>query len=192
MATRRIADIYPLSPLQEGMLFHSLYSPNSGVYVEQLSCALEGPLNAAAFARAWERAVERHAVLRTAFVWKSQKRPLQAVQRRVELPLVSEDWSALAAVEREARLAAFLAADRRRGFELGRAPLLRLALLRFGTANHRLVWTSHHLLLDGWSMPLLLSEVLRYYAAFAGGGDLALTAPRPYRDYIAWLGSRDL
>ena len=71
---RNLEDVYPLSPLQEGMLFHSLYAPDSGVYVEQLSCALDGPLDQAAFARAWERVVERHAVLRTAFVWKSQKR----------------------------------------------------------------------------------------------------------------------
>jgi len=106
MATRNLEDVYPLSPLQEGILFHSLYAPESGVYVEQLSCALVGPLDAAAFARAWERVIERHAVLRTAFVWKSQKRPLQAVQREVALPLSSEDWSQLAAGEREARLLA--------------------------------------------------------------------------------------
>src|SRR5262245_17060446 len=174
------------------MLFHSLYAPESGVYIEQLRCELEGPLDEAAFRRAWERAIERHAVLRTAFVWKSQKRPLQAVQRKVELPLRREDWSDLPAAEREARFTAFLAADRRRGFEPARAPLLRLALFRFGEASHRLVWTSHHLLLDGWSLPLLLGEVLRFYAAFAAGSDLALPAPPPYRDYIAWLGGRDL
>src|SRR5436305_1075016 len=162
MATRNLEDVYPLSPLQEGILFHSLYAPESGVYVEQLSCALAGPLDAAAFARAWERVIERHAVLRTAFVWKSQKRPLQAVQREVALPLVSEDWSHLAAGEREARFAAFLAEDRKRGFEVARAPLLRIALLRFGADEHRLVWTFHHLLLDGWSLPLVLSEVLSF------------------------------
>src|SRR6476660_9376496 len=109
MATRNLEDVYPLSPLQEGILFHSLYAPESGVYVEQLSCALSGPLDADAFARAWRRVVERHAVLRTAFVWKTQKRPLQAVQREVELPLLSEDWSALPAALREERFARCLA-----------------------------------------------------------------------------------
>ena len=201
MATRNLEDIYPLSPLQEGILFHSLYAPESGVYVEQLSCALTGPLDAAAFARAWERVIERHAVLRTAFVWKSQKRPLQAVQREVALPLSSEDWSDLAAGEREARFAGFLAEDRKQGFEAARAPLLRIALLRFGAGEHRLVWTFHHLLLDGWSLPLVLSEVLLFYAAFAagaggaaseGGRDLALPAPRRYRDYITWVERQDL
>ncbi len=192
MATQNLEDFYPLSPLQAGILFHSLYSPESGVYVEQLSCALAGPLDAAAFARAWERVIERHAVLRTAFVWKSQKRPLQAVRRAVALPLSSEDWSALAAGEREARFAGFLADDRQRGFEPVRAPLMRLALLRFAAGEHRLVWTFHHLLLDGWSVPLVLSEVLRYYNAFVAGRDLALPAPRPYRDYITWLERQDL
>ncbi len=192
MAARNLEDIYALSPLQEGMLFHSLYAPESGVYIEQLSCALDGPLDESAFARAWARVIERHAVLRTAFVWKSQKRPLQAVQRTVELPLRSEDWSAEDGPEREARFAAFLAADRRQGFALARAPLMRLALLRFGAASHRLVWTSHHLLIDGWSLPLLLAEVLGFYAAFAAGGEPALPAPRPYREYIAWLAQQDL
>src|SRR5436305_1592171 len=139
MATRNLEDVYPLSPLQEGMLFHSLYAPESGVYVEQLRCELDGALDEEAFRRAWERAIERHAVLRTAFVWKSQRRPLQAVQRNVELPLRREDWSELPGDEREARFAAFLAEDRRRGFEPARAPLLRLALFRFGPAIHRLV-----------------------------------------------------
>ncbi len=192
MATQNLEDFYPLSPLQAGILFHSLYSPESGVYVEQLSCALVGPLDAAAFARAWERVIERHAVLRTAFVWKSQKLPLQAVRRAVALPLSREDWSEFAAGEREARLAAFLADDRQRGFEPARAPLMRLALLRFAADEHRLVWTFHHLLLDGWSLSLVLSEVLRYYAAFAAGRDLALPAPRPYRDYIDWVERQDL
>ncbi|MEA2692036.1 MAG: hypothetical protein QOJ16_1423, partial [Acidobacteriota bacterium] len=195
MATRKLEDVYPLSPLQEGILFHSLYAPESGVYVEQLSCALVGPLDAAAFARAWERVIERHAVLRTAFVWKSQKRPLQAVQRKVALPLLSEDWSHLASGEREARFRGFLAEDRKRGFEAARAPLLRIALLRFGAGEHRLVWTFHHLLLDGWSLPLVLSEVLLFYAAFAAGAagrDLTLPAPRPYRDYITWVERQDL
>src|SRR4029078_9545009 len=124
--------------------------------------------------------------------WKSQRRPLQAVQRKVELPLHSEDWSGLLEREREARYAELLAGDRQRGFELVRAPLMRLALLRFGAVDHRLVWTSHHLLLDGWSLPLVLFEVLRFYAAFAAGRDLDLPTPRPYRDYIAWLEGQDL
>jgi amino acid adenylation domain-containing protein/non-ribosomal peptide synthase protein (TIGR01720 family) len=192
VALRNLEDVYALSPLQEGILFHSLYAPESGVYVEQLSCALAGPLDAAAFARAWERVIERHAVLRTAFVWKSQKRPLQVVQRAVALPLCSEDWSHLAAGEREARFAGFLAEDRQRGFAAARAPLLRIALLRFGAGEHRLVWTFHHLLLDGWSLPLVLSEVLLFYAAFAAGRDLALPVPRPYRDYITWVERQDL
>jgi amino acid adenylation domain-containing protein/non-ribosomal peptide synthase protein (TIGR01720 family) len=191
MSTRRIQDVYPLSPLQEGMLFHSLYAPESGVYVEQLSCELLGPLDVAAFECAWGRVIERHAILRTAFVWKSQAKPLQAVQREVALPLERLDWSGLDAGEREERLGAFLAADRRRGFELAKAPLLRLALVRVGEEAHLFVWTIHHLLVDGWSLPLLLHELFACYAAFQRGAEPALAPVRPFADYLAWLQRQD-
>jgi len=192
MSKRNVEAIYPLSPMQQGMLFHSLYAPETGVYFEQLRATLIGPLDRAAFERAWGRVVERHAVLRTAFSWKSLDRMLQIVHRQVALPIDYQDWRGAPEAERDARLEAYLQADRQRGFDLGRAPLLRLALLRLADDRHILVWSHHHLLLDGWSMPLLLKEVFAFYEAFRQGRDLALEPARPYRDYIAWLGQQDL
>ena len=189
---RNIEAAYPLSPMQQGMLFHHLYAPGSGVYFEQLTCTLHGDLNLEAFERAWQRVIERNAVLRTAFAWKRLEKMVQVVQKQVNLPLVREDWRGASAVEQAGRLEAFLADDRQRGFELTQAPLLRLTLFRTADDAYRFVWSHHHLLLDGWSVPRLLQEVFAFYEAFRQGRDLALPPTRPYRDYIAWLQTQDL
>ncbi len=187
-----IEDAYPLSPTQQGMLFHTLYAPQAGMYVEQLSCTLHGDLDSAAFKQAWQHVVDRHPILRSAFAWRNLERPLQVVGRRVGLPLAQHDWRELAPEEQQVRLEALLRADRERGFDLATAPLLRLTLCRLADDAHAFVLSHHHLLLDGWSLPLVLNEVLACYAAFAYGRPLVLPTPRPYRDYIAWLQRQDL
>ena len=188
---RNIEDVYPLSSLQSGLLFHTLYAPESGVYVEQLRCTLAGDLDREAFRRAWQLVVDRHAILRTAFLWERRSKPLQFVCARVELPWEEQDWRGLPPQEQDARLAAFLATDRARGFELGKAPLMRLALLRVADDAWRLVWSHHHVLLDGWSLPLLLKDVMLFYEGGIHGHEIALERPRPYRDFIAWLQRQD-
>ena len=99
MTVKNVADFYPLSPMQQGMLFHSLYAPDSGVYVEQLTCTLCGRLDAPAFARAWQRVMERHAILRTAFIGEGFKEPVQVVHRQVDLPLEQQNWRGLSPLE---------------------------------------------------------------------------------------------
>ncbi|HEX2094369.1 MAG TPA: amino acid adenylation domain-containing protein, partial [Longimicrobiaceae bacterium] len=188
---RGIEDLYPLSPMQEGMLFHTLMQPGSGAYVGQFGFALRGPLDRGAFRRAWETVVARHTALRSSFAWEGLERPLQTVHRWVDPELREEDWRGAGAAEQAERLDAFLAADRARGFDPGRAPLLRLALFRTADRAHRLVWSFHQMVLDGWSLPLVFREVVMLYDAYRHGREAALPAPRPYRDYIAWLGRRD-
>ncbi len=188
---RGVEDVYPLSPLQQGMLFHSLYHPDSGEYVEQLSVTFSGPLDVSALHRAWRRVVSRHPILRTAFFWEGLKEPLQVVYREVTLPWEEEDRRQLPATEINVRLEAELTADVRRGFDLTQAPLMRIRVIRTGEACHRFVWSSHHLLLDGWSVALLFQEVFALYEAFCRGRDQTLERRRPYRDYIAWLRERD-
>jgi non-ribosomal peptide synthase protein (TIGR01720 family) len=189
-ASPAVEDIYPLSPLQEGLLFHAL-SGERGLYFEQLRCRLVGELDLPAFERTWRRLVGRHAVLRTAFDWEDAGEPVQVVLSQAELPIVYHDWTALPPPEQEARLAALLAADRERGFELDAPPLMRLALARTAADTHRLVWSFHHLLLDGWSAPRLLEEAFTLYGALCRGEELRLPPVRPYRDYIAWLKAQD-
>jgi amino acid adenylation domain-containing protein/non-ribosomal peptide synthase protein (TIGR01720 family) len=184
-----VEDVYPLTPLQEGMLFHTLAEPGSGVYVAQVSFEMTGALDADAFGRAWNEVVERHAALRTAFAWDGLEQPLQVVRPAAELPLHREDWRALPPQAREARFQAYLRDDRDRGFDPGRPPLMRLALFRTGADEHRFTWSFHQMVLDGWSLPLVFRDVVARYGAAPGAG--ALPPPRPYRDYAAWLHGQD-
>ncbi len=185
---RGIADLYPASPIQQAMLAYTLSNPASQVGFEQVSCLVRGDLDAGAFRRAWRRVVFRHAALRTAFVWNGVATPLQVVHREVELPVVEEDWRG---VDWRARLGDLLAVDRRQGFDPGRPPLMRLGLLRIEDGLHAVVWSNHHLIMDGWCRSLALNEVLRCYEAFHAGVEPVLEEARPYRDYIAWLQRQD-
>jgi amino acid adenylation domain-containing protein/FkbM family methyltransferase len=192
MSFEQIEDLYPLSPMQQGILFTSLYAAGKGVYLSQRFGTLGGDLNFPAFERAWQQVVSRHTVLRTAFVWEELEEPVQVVQRRVKFSVAQEDWRQLEPEAQEARLAAYLEADRQRGFNLSEAPLMRLSLIRMAEDVYQLVWSYHHLILDGWSWPLLVREVFAFYQAYSRNQDLHLAAPRPYRDYIAWLQRQDM
>src|SRR6266478_2073469 len=120
MANKEIESIFELSAQQLGMLSETLAAPNSGIHVEQKVYILKGELDVSAMKRAWAGLLERHSVLRTAFVWKKQKDPLQVVLRRVELPLEEYDLGDLSEKEQRAKLSEYLEADRRRGLTLSK------------------------------------------------------------------------
>ncbi|MCP4657521.1 MAG: non-ribosomal peptide synthetase, partial [bacterium] len=183
---------YALSPAQQGMLFHSLYAPDSGVYVEQLSVRFRGDLDGSIFAQAWQHVVDRHAILRTSFHWEALAKPVQVVHRRFEVGIERGSWGELSPAAERRLLRSFLSADRDRGFELGAAPLMRLAVFELGEGDFRFIWSFHHLYLDGWSQALVLREVFRCYEALSQGQPVSLPPPRPYRHYIGWLQRQDL
>ena len=185
-----IEGIYRLSSTQEGILFHALYAPDKGLYFEQFTALLRGGLDVALFVKAWEWAANRHDALRALFTWERREHPLQVVRRRVDVPFVFNDWRNDSG-ERADRLASFLEDDRRRGFRLDQAPLMRVSLFRVGEDEHQLVWSFHHLILDGWSQRLLLREILDTYEAFRRAKTKDGPRPRPYGDYIAWLARQD-
>ncbi|MCS3805174.1 amino acid adenylation domain-containing protein/non-ribosomal peptide synthase protein (TIGR01720 family) [Chromobacterium alkanivorans] len=178
-------DLYPLSPLQQGMLFHSVADAADGAYLEQLSSVVDGELDPDAFADAWRAMLARHPLLRSSFHWRGLAQPLQAAMRAAPLPISRLDWSGLA--EPEAALADYLAADAARPFALDAAPLMRLALIRLGERRWRWIWSYHHLLLDGWSLPLFFRELLTLYRALSHGETPALPPARPFSAYIGWL-----
>ena len=186
---KNIGSIYPLSHTQAGMLFHSLYAPESGIYFEQLSCTLIGTLNPTAFQQAWQQVVERHPVLRSFFIWENRRQPLQVVCRSVNLPWHQHDWRSLTATAQQ--LETFLSSDREQGFVLNQAPLMRCALIQLTENTHQFVWSHHHLLMDGWCLPLILKEVFADYEAISQGLYLHLEPSRPYQDYIGWLQQQD-
>jgi amino acid adenylation domain-containing protein len=182
-----LEDLYPLSHLQQGLLFHSAYAPQSGVYIEQMQCRLQGALDGPAFREAWQRLVARHAVLRTRFMWRDVSSPVQIVMPSADLPWRELDWQAFSGSEQAFRLQQFVQEDRRLDFDFERPPLMRLALIRLGPETYEVMWTHHHILMDGWCLPILLKEVLTSYYALRSGQEPANNFPAPYRHYIAWL-----
>ena len=191
MSQQNVEDIYPLSPAQQGMLLYLLLS-GEGVYFDQYVAELTGPLDSSGLRRSWEKVVERHAALRTLFLWEKREQPLQVVRQKVEVPWQELDWSGLPEEERERRLADFLTADKSAGFDLGKAPLLRLALIRWADGLHKMVWSFHHLVVDGWSMAQILGEVFSLYESLSRGVEIQLPRSRPFRDYIRWIQKQDL
>ncbi|MBU8900321.1 amino acid adenylation domain-containing protein [Corallococcus sp. M34] len=185
-----VEDVYPLSPLQHGLLFQELVSPGGESYFEQLSWTLTGPLEVGAMRRAWELLGARHAVLRTSFHWEGLEEPLQVVHPQAELPWREEDWRTLSEAERAARWEDFTREDRARGFALQRAPLSRVAVVRVGEQSWRWLWSFHHLVLDGWSFARVLRELLEAYAALTRGEVWTPAPVPPFRAYLAWLARR--
>lgn len=186
-----IEDMYPLTPMQQGMLFHSLYASAPGMYLNQLGCCIEGDFDPKAFRQAWERVVQRHAILRTSFLCDGVQEPMQVVRRKVELPWQEENWTNLTESSHEDKWQQLLHDHRQRSFNLKQAPLLRFALIRKDESNYYFSWTYHHILLDGWCQHIVLQEVFRIYEAARLGKNLQLDEPGPYRRYIGWLQKQD-
>jgi len=183
VAAEQLEDLYPLSPMQHGMLFHSLYEQGSADYLNQMRLDVEG-LDPERFAQAWQDAAQAHGMLRTGFIWDGLEQPVQVVLRQVRIPFSNLDWRERDASQ--AALDALAASELAAGFEMDRAPLVRLVVVRVDDRRHHLIYTHHHMLMDGWSNTQLLGEVLQRYAGLApnvGSGR--------YRDYIAWLQRQD-
>ncbi|MCA1779340.1 MAG: amino acid adenylation domain-containing protein [Xanthomonadaceae bacterium] len=185
-ARENIQTVYPLSPIQHGMLFHTLLEPGSGVYIPQTVLALNGAMDESAFARAWQLMMDRTDVLRTMFVRLDTDKPLQIVLKKVRSPLNILDWRQRE--DRQAALNTLVTEAWRKPFEISRAPLLRLTLVRWGEDEYRLVTTYHHALCDGWSLALVFNELFTVYQALASGETVQLAPPPAFKDYIHWLG----
>jgi len=183
-AGRDLEDILPLSPLQLGFFFHAKYD-DQDVYTAQLVLDMEGPLDVAALRGAAETLLRRHANLRAAFTDQDVSRPVQVVPRAVDLP-----WFEVDATEySEDEVRELVLKERRHRFDLMEPPLLRFVLVRLGPEKHKLVFTNHHILLDGWSTPVLATELFALY--LAGGTDVGLPRPTPYKNYLRWLAGQD-
>jgi amino acid adenylation domain-containing protein/non-ribosomal peptide synthase protein (TIGR01720 family) len=189
---KNVEDVYVASPLQQGLIFHGLYEPESSAYSVQMICDLEGKLDVELFRRAWLRVFERYAILRTFFIWEEGKQVLQVVRAKVRLPWQEFDWQALSPAEQDSQLQSLVEKDRTQGFDFSQAPLVRISLIRLSDREAKFVWCHHHSLLDGWSAFRVFNEAFKFYEAFVSGGDLTLPPARPYRDYIVWLQQQDL
>ena len=194
--SRQIEDLYPLSPTQLGMLFHSQFEQRdadhfSEVYINQLTYRIVGDLHLPALENAFSRVMERHGVLRTSFHWENLESPLQLVHRKTPLPLQILDWRGHSSDNREEQLQVFLQEDRKRGFSLGQPSLFRLAVIQLDDRCTQWVWTHHHIVLDGWSFANLLEEMVTLYEANLKHRDAVLKAPPAYGRFIHWLSCQD-
>ncbi|MDB9373588.1 non-ribosomal peptide synthetase [Nodularia sphaerocarpa] len=187
-----IEAIYPLCSMQQGMLFHTLYQPESRIYFEQFRFTLYGELNQSAFEQAWQLVVQRHPALRTLFVWKNRKQPVQIVRKQVILPWINLDLRLFSTEEQQTQIDSFLNTDKAQSFELDKSPLMRFVLFRLGDEAYHFVWSFHHILVDGWSWPILFKEIFAFYDSITNNQQLYLAPSRPYRDYINWLQQQDL
>ena len=183
-------DVLPLSPLQEGLSFHALYDTQGpDLYTVQVVLGLEGPLDSQRLREAAEALLERHANLRASFVHEGLSQPVQVILSEAALPWRIIDLCALEATAQEEHLARLLVQERALRFELGCAPLLRFSLIRLAADRHRLLLSNHHLLMDGWSLPVLVRELFLLYGQ--EGQSAALPRVTPYRDYLGWIAVQD-
>ncbi|QKW37353.1 amino acid adenylation domain-containing protein [Actinomadura sp. NAK00032] len=189
LSKSQLEDILPLSPLQQGLFFHALYDTGHDVYTAQIVLDLRGPLDAAALKAAAETLLRRHANLRAGFRQRKEGSPVQVVHRAVRLPWREEDLSALPGPDREARARELAGAERARPFDMAKPPLLRFMLIKMADDLHRMVFTNHHILLDGWSTPVLQTELFALY--LAQGDDTGMPRVAPYKNYLAWLAAQD-
>src|SRR5215212_5073588 len=186
-----LEDLYQLSPMQLGMLFHTLEDPEAGVYFEQSVFTIEGPLDTPAFERAWQAVIDRHSILRSAFLWHNLDTPVQVAHRQLDITIDKHDWRDRPVQIQNQLLDEYLSADRDRGFDVEQAPLIRLALFQTSDLVHKFVFSRHHLILDRWSRSIVNKEVFAYYDAFTRNAEPLLEEPRPYGDYIAWIAEQD-
>lgn len=178
---------FPLAPVQRGMLYHHVREDRPGVDVEQILGRLREPIDPDRFERAWRLLAERHQALRTSFRWEGRDEPVQVAGPDAEVAFEYRDWSDAPDGEREARLERFLEEDRAAEFDLSRPPLFRIALIRYGPEDHRLVWTFHHSILDGRSFPLALRELFEIYRALGEDRRPELEDPVDFSDHVEWL-----
>lgn len=183
-----IADLYPLSPMQEGMLFHELLDNSTGAYIYQVSYRIQGKVDAAAVAQIAGLLVNRHDILRTVFHFKETEHLLQAVLAESSAQFSYHELNSQSA---EQQLQDLLQQDKNKRFNLEKGPLFRLALVKMSEDDHVFVWTCHHILMDGWCMGILIAEFRELYVSIVSGNAHRLPQPAPFREYIQWLVNSD-
>jgi len=186
----QIHRMYPLSPVQEGMLFHSLYNKQAGAYIDQMLAEFQD-LEIPAFKKSWQRLLEAHHILRSSFYHAEFNLPLQVVYENIDLPFFETDLSHLSSEEQKEWINDFLLKDRENGFDLTCPPLMRVNLFQLGQARHAMVWTCHHILTDGWSTPILLQGLFDQYKAHSTGRPSLPIEADPYEDYIQFIQNTD-
>ncbi|MBL6449338.1 amino acid adenylation domain-containing protein [Fulvivirga sp. 29W222] len=185
-----IESMYKLSPLQAGMMFHDLYDQQVGAYRNQLKCDLKR-VDLNLFKQAWDHLIKSHTILRSSFHYDAFKIPVQCVHRHVEMPLEIVDLSHLNGHDLDTALDKYEREDRSKPFDFKKAPLMRVTLLKLGDDSYKMLWSTHHILLDGWSRPILMEEFLQVYDKLSASEDIKDGEVDRFEDYIRFIDSQD-
>ncbi|MNG60432.1 Linear gramicidin synthase subunit B [compost metagenome] len=191
IAVPQIEDIYPLSPMQEGLLVHTLLEQHSGIYFMQECYTIREPLDYALFEAAWQQVVQRYEAIRASFLWNTGGRLLQVIHRHSGTQVEHLDLSQVPMAEVEARILQLLKEEREAGFDLAKRPPIRFKLILLADGSHRFIMSNHHILLDAWCRSLLMADFFEIYHALVAGSAVQLATPHRYRDFIHWLEGQD-
>ncbi|MEW9702929.1 amino acid adenylation domain-containing protein [Paenibacillus sp. SI8] len=189
--TGELENVYALTPMQKGMLFHNLMEPHSGAYFEQATFDLEGSFDVETFGASLELLVQRHAVLRSNVYSEWKQEPVQIVFRKKRSEFYYEDLRGFSELERRAYVASFASKDKSRGFDLAMDALMRVSVLQTGDSSYSFIWSFHHIIMDGWCLSLVHNEVFSTYFALREQQQPELAAITPYSHYIEWLEKQD-
>ncbi|MDZ8262387.1 condensation domain-containing protein [Nostoc sp. ChiQUE01b] len=192
METKNIEDIYELTPVQKGMLFHCLFDSELSLYFFQHVFTVNGNLNIEAFEKAWQLVMDRHPILRTGFYWEEIENPLQIVYNQVKVPLSFYDWSNINSVEQKVQLDAFIVSDRQKSLDFSQPCLMRHTLIRSTDEKYIYIWSFNHIIIDGWGGSLVFQEFVETYGMLCQDKEISLAPTRPFRDYIDWLQQQDI
>ena len=192
MKTKNIEDIYQLTPVQKGMLFHCLYDSELSLYFFQHVFGIYGNLNVELFEKAWQLVVDRHPILRTSFYWSEIENPLQIVHSRVKISLSVYDWSGMNSGEREKQFQSLIICDRQQNFDFSQPCLMRHTLIRVADDYYKYIWSFNHIIIDGWGGSLVFQEFVETYGKLCKNQEASLAPTRPFGDYIDWLEKQDI
>ena len=192
MKTNNIEDIYQLTPVQKGMLFHCLYDSELSLYFFQHIFGIHGNLNVDLFRKAWQLVIDRHPILRTSFYWSEIENPLQIVHNQVKVSLSLLDWSEMNISDRKQQFQSLILGDRQKSFDFSQPCLMRHTLIRITDDYYKYIWSFNHIIIDGWGGSLVFQEFVETYGKLCKNEEVALAPTRPFRDYIDWLEEQDI
>ncbi|OLP65658.1 Surfactin synthase subunit 2 [Bacillus pumilus] len=191
MSKQKIQKVYPLTPMQEGMLYHAMLDPNSSSYFTQLELGISGEFDLGLFEKSINELIRTYDILRTAFVYQQLQKPRQVVLAERQTNVYREDISNLNQQEQQKAIDQYKKRVRKQGFHLTNDPLLKVAVFQLNETNWHLIWSNHHIIMDGWSMGVMMKKLFHYYESFRNGLPLDRSQGKPYADYIQWLGKQD-
>ena len=186
-----IKDIYALSPMQAGMLYHSLLDETSEVYFEQTTLTIKGNLDLNRIEQSFNQLIQRHEILRTVFIYKKIEKPMQVVMKEWKAKVYFEDIIHLIQEEKKQFIEEFKNQDRKKGFDLKKDISIRIAALKTGDDSYCLIWSFHHIIMDGWCLGIIAKEFFEIYEALKENQPLNLEKTYPYSEYIKWLEARE-